>query len=68
MENKEWYTQQEIADDLNLPLERVRNTVAALDNLGSIRTTRDPRDRRYLLIHTSSLITLRKALLGEAGS
>jgi DNA-binding MarR family transcriptional regulator len=66
MADKEWYTQQEIADITGVNLDKVRAAVAALDNAGAIRTSRDPNDRRYIIVHESSLETVKRAVLGSA--
>jgi len=66
MVDKEWYTQQEIADMLGVALDKVRSAVTTLENTGAIRTSRDPKDRRYIIVHTGSLETVKKALLGGA--
>jgi DNA-binding MarR family transcriptional regulator len=67
MPDKEWYTQQEIAEMLGVALERVRATVTALDNAKIIKTARDPKDRRYIVVSAGSLDTLKQAILGDAG-
>jgi DNA-binding MarR family transcriptional regulator len=67
MPDKEWYTQQEIAEMLGVTLDRVRSAVTVLDNAKIIRTARDPKDRRYIVVHTDSIDKLKQAILGDAG-
>lgn len=63
-EDKDWLSLQEIADLLEVPLYRVRNTVATLKAVNSITTRDKPTDRRSLEVNKDSLPTLRQALLG----
>ncbi len=64
MADKEWYTQQEIAEELHVTLDRVRATVSTLAKAGVIRTQRDPRDSRYVQVHSSSIPVVRQTLGG----
>jgi DNA-binding MarR family transcriptional regulator len=65
MENKEWYEQQELADEWKVPVARVRQTVASLESAGAIKTRVKPADRRVTQIHKSSIETLRKGVIGS---
>jgi DNA-binding MarR family transcriptional regulator len=58
----DFLTQEEIAKELNVPIEKVRATVTALSAVGLVKTMRSPRDRRFLLVHKDALETLRKAI------
>jgi hypothetical protein len=62
MTEKEWYELQELADEWNVPVTRVRITVANLEPIGAIQTRDRPGDRRFKQVHRDSLETLRKAL------
>jgi DNA-binding MarR family transcriptional regulator len=62
MPEKEWYTQQEIADELSVGLDRVRATVSTLSKAGVIKTQRAPRDSRYVLVHSSSIQVIKQTL------
>jgi DNA-binding MarR family transcriptional regulator len=62
MPEKEWYTQQELADEFNVPLDRVRTIVSTLSKAGVIKTQRDPRDSRYVLVHQSSVPIVKQTL------
>jgi len=64
MAKKEWYTQQEIAEELNVALDRVRATVSTLSKANVIKTQRDPRDSRYVLVHADSVPIVRQTLGG----
>lgn len=64
MADKEWYTQQEIADELGVGLDRVRATVSTLTKAGVIKTQRDTRDSRYVLVHSSSIPIIKQTLGG----
>jgi DNA-binding MarR family transcriptional regulator len=61
---KEWYTQQEIASMVGVSLDRVRATVSTLSKAGVIKTQRDQRDSRYVLVHASSIQIVRQTLGG----
>ena len=64
MAEKDWYTQQEIANELNVALDRVRATVSTLSKAGVITTQRDSRDSRYVLVHKDSIPVIRQTLGG----
>jgi DNA-binding MarR family transcriptional regulator len=64
MPDKEWYTQQEIADMIGVGLDRVRTTVSTLSKAGVVKTQRDPRDSRYVLVHTSGIQVIKQTLGG----
>jgi DNA-binding MarR family transcriptional regulator len=57
-----WYKQKEIAEMLRVQLNAVRQVVAVLERVGSIRTQPDFEDRRYTLVHESAIPTIRRAL------
>lgn len=61
MPNGEWYTIQEIADDLGITITKLYPVINNLKIAGVIRTTPNPLDRRLLLIHVSSLPIIRRA-------
>jgi DNA-binding IclR family transcriptional regulator len=62
---KEWLTLQEIAEEFNVPLYKVRNTIATLKAINTIATRDRPTDRRILEVHKDSLATIKQALLGD---
>lgn len=62
MPEKEWYTQQEIADEIGVTLDRVRAIVSTLSKAGVIKTQRDARDARYVLVHQSSVPIIKQTL------
>jgi DNA-binding MarR family transcriptional regulator len=62
-----WLTQQKIAEDLQIELNKVRQIVATLSRAGVIKTVRDPRDTRYILVHKDSVPTIRQTIFGAAG-
>ncbi len=57
-----WYKQKEIAEMLGVQLNAVRQVVSVLERIGTIQTQPDFEDRRYTLIHESSIPLIRKAL------
>jgi DNA-binding MarR family transcriptional regulator len=59
-----WMTQEEIANKLNVPIDRVRNVVPGLAKAGVIQTMRNPLDNRYVLVHESGIEIIRKAIFG----
>ncbi|MBA3825573.1 MAG: hypothetical protein H0X24_16950 [Ktedonobacterales bacterium] len=62
MEEKEWYTQQELATMMGLALDKIRTTVSTLSKAGVIKTQRDVRDSRYVLVHATSVPIIRQTL------
>lgn len=60
-ENK-WYKQKEIATMLKVQLNAVRQVVAILERVGSIKTQPDSEDRRYTLVPESAIPIIRQAL------
>lgn len=60
-----WMKQKDIAEQLNVPLTRVREAVTVLSNAGYIQTRVDVSDRRYVLVDADALPLIRKAIFGE---
>jgi hypothetical protein len=58
----EWVTQEQVAQELGVPVERVRPVVSALSGIKQIKTTRNVRDRRYVLVHRDSIPVIRQAI------
>ena len=65
MADSEWITQEEIANQLNVPVDKVRAIVAALAGPGVIKTQRNPLDKRYVLVHRSAIETIRQSIFGQ---
>lgn len=63
-----WLKQKEIADQLQVPLTRVREAVTVLSNAGYIRVKVDVSDRRYVLVEAAALPLIRRAILGDDSS
>ncbi len=61
----EWLTQDQIAQQLHIPVERIRPVVAALAGIKQIKTTRNVRDKRYVLVHRDSVPLVRQAIYNE---
>jgi DNA-binding MarR family transcriptional regulator len=57
-----WYKQKEIATMLKVQLNAVRQVVAILERVGSIKTQPDSEDRRYTLVPESAIPIIRQAL------
>lgn len=66
MEDKNWYTQKEIAEMLNVPLAKLYPRVSALRKAGVIETRPDPNDDRLILISGKSLDVIRRAVGRDA--
>jgi DNA-binding MarR family transcriptional regulator len=64
--DKEWYTQRELAEMFGIHIKQLYNVVSALRKLAIIRTTPDPRDSRTILIHASSVDTIKRALFSAS--
>ena len=64
MPDQEWLEIDEIASMWSVPVTRVRANVASLESVGAIKTRQRPGDRRFKQVHTDSLETLKKAVLG----
>lgn len=62
MPDKEWYTQRELATMFEINIKQLYSVVSALRKLSIIRTTPDPRDSRTILVHVSSIDTIKRAL------
>ena len=62
--NEEWLTQEAIAQMLDVPIHRVRAAITTLAGLQQIRTMRDPKDKRYVLVHRDSVPLIRQAVFG----
>jgi len=63
--SSEWLTQDEVAEAIGVPVQRVRPVVSALAGIKQIKTTRNIRDRRFLLVHRDSIPIIRQAILNE---
>ncbi|MBA2679031.1 MAG: hypothetical protein H0U76_11630 [Ktedonobacteraceae bacterium] len=61
-DTKEWLTQEEVANDMGVDVDKVRALVNALSRAGVVKTQRNPLDQRYVLIHKDSVSTIRNAL------
>jgi len=61
-EQKEWYSQREIADKLGIPVRKLYGKVNALRTAGAIRWIEDPTDQRAILIHEDSIDLIAKAV------
>lgn len=61
----EWVTQEEIANEIGIPVNRIRPIVTALASLGQIKTSRSIKDRRYLLVHKSSVAIIKQAVQNQ---
>ena len=64
MADNEWLTQEEIANQLNVPVEKIRSIVSVLSGPGVIRTQRNPLDKRYVLVHRTAIETIRQSIFG----
>lgn len=62
----DWMTQQEIAAMTNKDIREVREAVRNLRRAGVIQTTVSPEDERVILVHKSSLATVKAALRATA--
>jgi DNA-binding MarR family transcriptional regulator len=65
MADKDWLTQEEIANQIGAPVDKIRAIVSALSGAGVIKTQRNPLDKRYVLVHKDSVETIRKSIFGE---
>jgi hypothetical protein len=65
--NEEWVTQEQVAQTIGVPVERVRPVVSALAGINQIKTMRNVRDRRYLLVHKDSIPIIRQAIYNAGG-
>lgn len=65
-DNSDWLTQQEIATMTGKDIREVREAVRNLRRAGVIQTTVSPQDERVILVHRSSLDTLKAALRATA--
>lgn len=65
-DNSDWLTQQEIATMTGKDIREVREAVRNLRRAGVIQTTVSPADERVILVHRSSLDTLKAALRATA--
>ena len=54
-ENKEWYTQKEIADQLGIPVRSLYGKINTLRTAGVIQWKEDPNDQRAILVHRDSI-------------
>lgn len=64
MADNEWLTQEDIANRLGVPVDKVRAVVSALSGPGVIRTQRNPLDKRYVLVHRDSIEAIRQSIFG----
>jgi DNA-binding MarR family transcriptional regulator len=65
MQTDEWITQEQVATELGVPIDRVRNVVPGLTKAGVIQTKRDPLDNRYVLVHKGGVEIIRRAIFGS---
>ena len=65
MENKEWYTMDELAEMWGVAVSRVQNFVRVLSRAGTIQVRNKPSDMKYKEVNRNSLEVLRRAVLGE---
>jgi DNA-binding MarR family transcriptional regulator len=65
-DNSDWLTQQEIATMTGKDIREVREAVRNLRRANVIQTTVSPTDERVILVHRSSLDTLKAALRATA--
>lgn len=61
-DTKEWLTQEEVANDIGVDIDKVRALVNALARAGVVKTQRNPKDQRYILIHKDSVPVIQNAL------
>jgi hypothetical protein len=61
----EWLTQQQVAQMLGIPVEKVRPVVATLARTKQIKTAQNVLDRRYLLVHRDSVPVVRQAIFSQ---
>jgi DNA-binding MarR family transcriptional regulator len=59
---KEWLTQQEVAEMIQVDINKVRSTVATLSRAGVVKTQRNPLDTRYVLVHVDSVPIIRQTI------
>lgn len=64
--SEEWLTQEQVAQDIGVPVERIRPVVSALSGIKQIKTMRNIRDRRFLLVHRDAIPTIKQAILSDA--
>jgi DNA-binding MarR family transcriptional regulator len=62
VESKQWLTQREIADLLQVQVNKIYPRISALRKAGVIETKTDPRDDRLILVSANSLGMIKKAL------
>jgi DNA-binding MarR family transcriptional regulator len=65
MADEEWITQEDIANQIGAPVDRVRAIVATLSSAGVIKTQRNPLDRRYVLVHRDSIERIKQTIFGS---
>ncbi|MBA3825370.1 MAG: winged helix-turn-helix transcriptional regulator [Ktedonobacterales bacterium] len=63
---KEWYSQQELAEKFNVDVDVIWKYVGPFSAGNMIRTMRDPKDRRRVLVHHTGIEAVRRAVLGES--
>lgn len=61
-ESKQWLTQKEIADFLQVRINKIYPRISALRKAGVIETKTDPRDDRLILVSAQSLDIIKRAL------
>jgi DNA-binding MarR family transcriptional regulator len=59
---KEWLSQKEIAEMLGVNVRKLYPKVSILRHAGVIQTLPDPHDDRAILVHSSALDSLKRAL------
>ncbi|MBA2676832.1 MAG: hypothetical protein H0U76_00300 [Ktedonobacteraceae bacterium] len=67
-ENKEWYTQKEIAEQMEISVRKIYGKVSALRTSGVLKWKEDPSDQRAILIHRDSVETIVNAVKGNNAS
>lgn len=63
--SEDWLTQEQIANEIGIPVNRIRPIVATLASLGQIKTSRNVLDKRYLLVHRSSVPLIKQAVFNS---
>lgn len=60
----DWMTQEAIATQLGVPIDRVRDKVRAFGPANVIRTRINPLNRRQILVHKDDIDIIRRAIFG----
>jgi DNA-binding MarR family transcriptional regulator len=64
MADQEWLTQEDVANQIGAPVDKVRSVVATLSSAGVIETQRNPLDRRYVLVNRKSVERIKMTIWG----